>query len=167
MGFYDEAAELLISTADPTSAATETIPNIEAECLALGLALFQSNGDELEDQRRPGYTQRVKALTDDFGFLGGYSIYSGAAHAELAGIWRLFLHTASHVDDRSPIYSVAPDQRTAVVAVNGALVAMIASMERIAKLFGWTVPGRGQELSDTIDSANARMDRLNAMVDTA
>ena len=150
--------------ADPSWAASETVANIDAECTALGIASFGDGGNALEGERRLGYTARVKQLTDDFGFTGGYSIYSAPAHAELAGLWRLFRHTSSSVSDRSPQYTAQPDPRTAEVATNGALVAMIAPMERVAKQFGWTVPGRGQELSDAIDAINAEMDRLKALV---
>jgi len=37
-------------------------------------------------QIRPRYTARVKDLTTELGYLGGSSIYSGVAHAELAGV---------------------------------------------------------------------------------
>jgi len=149
--------------ADPSTAATENAPNIETECAALGLAPFGSGGDELEGERRLRYTTQVKQLTDDFGFAGGYSIYSGTAHAELGGLWRLFQQMPSTGSDEPPIHMASADPRTAVAAVNGALVAMIAPLERIAHLFGWTVPGKGAELSDTIDWINAEMDRLNAI----
>ena len=71
---------------DPAAAGKETVAGIEAECRDLGLALFARGGDKLEGEVRLKYTKRVKALTDELGNAGAYSIYSGPAHAELAGI---------------------------------------------------------------------------------
>ncbi len=83
--------------ADLTAAGGETVPAIEASGQSLGLAPFGQGGDELEGQIRPRYTARVKDLTADLGYLGGYSIYSGVAYAELVGVWRLFGETAATV----------------------------------------------------------------------
>jgi hypothetical protein len=80
---------------DPTVAGKESVARIETECCALGLAAFTHNGGELEGQTRPGYTARVKALTDELGYQGGYSIYSSAAHVRLGGIWRLLGQTGA------------------------------------------------------------------------
>jgi hypothetical protein len=85
-------------------AGKETVAGIEAECRDLGLAAFTQKGDELEGQTRPGYTARVKALTDELAYRGAYSIYSGVAHGELAGVWRLFGETGATVPGRKPIY---------------------------------------------------------------
>jgi len=38
---------------------------------------------------------------------------------------------------------------------------MMGPIERIALLFGWTVPGRGDEISATIDHINSEMKRLH------
>lgn len=46
-------------------------------------------------------------------------------------------------------------------ATDGALKAMMGPIERIAQLFYWTVPGRGEEISATIDYMNAEMERLS------
>jgi hypothetical protein len=54
-------------------AGKETVAGIDAECRALGLAVFTQRGNELESQTRPGYTARVKALTDELGYHGGYN----------------------------------------------------------------------------------------------
>ena len=78
---------------DPGVAGKETVAGIEAECHDLGLAGFTQKGNELEGQTRLGYTARVKVLTDELGYQGGYSIYSGVAHGGLAGVWRLFGET--------------------------------------------------------------------------
>jgi hypothetical protein len=75
---------------DLAVAGRETVAGIRAECRVLGLAPFTQGGDELEGQIRLGYTARVRKFGDGFGFKGSYSIYSGVAHAELAGLWRLF-----------------------------------------------------------------------------
>jgi len=39
---------------------------------------------------------------------------------------------------------------------------MMGPMERIALLFGWTVPGRGEEISATIEYMNSEMKRLRS-----
>ena len=142
---------------EPALAGKETVAGIEAECRALGLASFTQKGDELEGQTRLGYTARVKALTDD---LGGYSIYSAAAHAELAGIWRLFGQTGATFPAREPIYGAVANPHASFAAAYGALKSMMGPMERITLLFGWTVPGRGEEISATIDHVNSEMKRL-------
>ena len=121
---------------DPTVAGKETVTGIEAECRDLGLAAFTQRGDELEGQTRPGYTARVKALTDELGYQGGYSIYSSAAHAELAGIWRLFGETGATFPAREPIYGPAANVKASFAAADGGLKSMMGPMERIALLFG-------------------------------
>jgi hypothetical protein len=78
------------------------------------LARFTQGGKKLEDQERLGHTKRVEKLTNELGNQGAHSIYSGVAHAELIGTWRLF---------------------------------------------GWTVPGRGSEISATIDYVIGEMQR--------
>ena len=143
--------------ADPALAGRETIPSIEAECRALGLAPF-THDNELEGEKRLGYTGRVKLLTDEWGFKGAYNIYSGVAHAELTGIWRLFQQTASTAPGEVPIFHPGPDHNATFAAVHGALISMIAPMEKIALLFGWRV--RGEEIGATIDYINCAMARL-------
>jgi hypothetical protein len=145
---------------DPTVAGGETVATIEAECHALGLASFVQGGDELEGQVRLRYTKRVQALTDELGNQGAYSIYSGSAHAELAGIWRLFAQTGATLPGRQPIYSPAVNPEASYAAADSALKAMMGPVERIAGLFEWTVPGRGDEISATIDHINSEMKRL-------
>ncbi|HUZ23801.1 MAG TPA: hypothetical protein VMV07_08545 [Streptosporangiaceae bacterium] len=145
---------------DLTVAGKETVAGIEAECRDLGLAAFTQQGNELEGQTRPGYTARVKALTDELGYQGGYSIYSSAAHAELAGVWRLFGETGATFPARKPIYGPTANPKASFAAADGALKSMMGPMERIASLFGWTVPGRGDEISATIDYMNGEMKRL-------
>jgi hypothetical protein len=142
-------------TSQPTVSA---VAGIEAECRDLGLALFTQGGDELEGEVRLKYTKRVKALTDELGNAGAYSIYSGPAHAELAGIWRLFSQTGATVPDRQPIYSSVANPAASFAAADSALKSM---MGPIAVLFGWTVPGRGDEVSATIDYINSEMKRLH------
>jgi len=143
--------------ADPAMAGGESVANVEAYGHRLGLAPFGSKGEEMEGERRPGYTARVKSFTDEMGYQGSYSIYSGTAHAELAGLWRLFPTLAS---GSSPIYSPGPDPKATYAAAHGALKSMMGCMERIALLFGWPAPGRGEEVGQTIDLINAEMDRL-------
>ena len=145
---------------DLTVAGKETVTGIEAECRDLGLAAFTQKGDELEEQTRLGYTARVKALTDELGYQGGYSIYSSAAHAELAGIWRLFGETGATFPAREPIYGPAANAKASFAAADGGLKSMMGPMERIALLFGWTVSGRGEEISATIDYMNSEIKRL-------
>jgi hypothetical protein len=145
---------------DPAVAGKETVAGIEADCRALGLAAFTQQGNELEGQTRPGYTARVKDMTDELGYQGGYSIYSSAAHAELAGIWRMFGQTGATFPAREPVYGPAANAAASYAAADGALKSMMGPMERIALLFGWTVPGRAEEISATIDYMNSEMKRL-------
>jgi len=100
-------------------AGTETIAGIEAECVAMGLAPFGSGGSELEGERRQGYTDRVDDLITALGYHGAYSIYSGVAHAELSGLWRLVQQTSSAFPSQDPIYTPAPDPRAARSAADG------------------------------------------------
>lgn len=146
---------------DPAIAGTETVSGIKAECGDLGLAQFTQNGNELEGQVRLGYTARVKALTDDLGYQGAYSIYSGVAHAELVGVWRLFGETGATLPGRDPIYAPVARPEASFAAADGVLKSMMGPMERIALLFGWTVPGRGDEISATIDHINCELKRLH------
>jgi hypothetical protein len=145
---------------DLTVAGRETVAGIEAECRDLALGAFTQQGDKLGGQARPGYTARVKALTDELGYHGGYSIYSSAAHAELAGVWRLFGETGATYPAREPIYGPAANLKASFAAADGALKSMMGSMERSAFLFGWTAPVRGDEISATIEYMNSEMKRL-------
>jgi len=145
---------------DPAVAGTETVAGVEAECRALGLASFTRGGDELEGQVRLRYTKRVQGLTEELGNRDACGIYSGSAHAELAGIWRLFAQTGATLPSRQPIYSPAANPEASFSAADSALKAMMGPAERIALLFGWTVPGRGDEISATIDHMNSAMKRL-------
>jgi hypothetical protein len=67
----------------------------------------------------------VKDLTTELGYLGGYSIYSGVAHAELAGVWRLFGETVTTVRDRQPIHSPVPNPEASHAATDGVLKALM------------------------------------------
>lgn len=125
------------------------------------LDAFTQGGDKLEDQVRLGYTARVKALTDELGNHGAYSIYSGVAHAELAGIWRLFGETGMTLADRQPVYSPVAKPEASFAATDSMLKAIIGPVERIGALFGWIVPGRGEEISATIDYIAGEMQRLH------
>ena len=145
---------------DPAVAGNETVAGIEAECLALGLGSFTAGGDKLDDQERLKYTKRVQALTDELGNKGAYSICSAPAHAELAGIWRLFGQTGATLPDRQPVHSPVANPEAWFAAADSALKAMMGPAERIALLFGWTVPGRAEEISATINYMNSEMTRL-------
>jgi hypothetical protein len=146
---------------DPAVAGNETIAAIEAECRALGLPAFTQGGNELAGQVRPGYTARVKAFTDELGHQGAYSIYSSAAHAELAGIWRLLGQTGMTLAGREPVYGPVANSKASSAAADSALKSMMGPVERIALLFGWTVPGRGDKISATISYMNSEMRRLH------
>lgn len=141
-------------------AGKETVAGIEAECRALGLAAFTQKGDGLEGQARPGYTARVEALTGELGYQGACSIYSGVAHGELAGVWRLFGEAGATVPGREPIYGPVANPEASFAAADGALTSMMGPAERVALLFGWRVPGRGEEVSAAIDYMNAGMKRV-------
>ena len=141
-------------------AGAETVAGIEAECRALGLAPFTQNGGELEGQTRLGYTARVRALTDELGYQGAYSIYSGVAHAELAGVWRLFTQTGATWPGREPLHAPAPNPQASFAAADGALKSMMGPVERVAMLFGWPAPGLAEEVGQTIDYVNSELKRL-------
>ena len=145
---------------DPAVAGRETVAGIKAECRALGLAPFTQDGDELEGQIRLGYTARVKKFGDEFGFKGSYSIYSGVAHAELAGVWRLLGETGATLPGREAIYGPVVDPEALFAAAACTLKSMMGPVERIALLFGWTVPGRGEVVSETIEYINDQLERL-------
>jgi hypothetical protein len=103
----------------------------------------------------------VKALTGELGNLGASSMYSGSAHAEFAGIWRLFAQTGATVPEREPLYGPVANPEAAFAATDSAVKAMLGPAERIALLFGWTAPGRAEEISATIDQVNTEMSRLH------
>jgi hypothetical protein len=145
---------------DPAVAGKETVAAIEAECRDLRLAVFTQKGDELEGETRLGYTARVKTLTEELGYQGAYSIYSGVAHAELAGVWRLFGETGATIPGREPLYGPVVNPAAWFAAADGALKSMMGPIERTALLFGWGVPGRAEEVSATIDYMNSEMKRL-------
>jgi hypothetical protein len=145
---------------DPGVAGKETVAGIEADCRDLGLAGFTQKGDKLDDQTRLGYTARAKALTDELGYQGGYSIYSGAAHGELAGVWRLFGETGATVPGREPLYGAVVNPEASFAAAWGALKSMMGPVERIALLFGWPAPGLGEEAGATVDYINSELKRL-------
>jgi len=144
---------------DPSVGTRETVAAVEAYGDELGLQPFGQKGNELEGEVRPGYTARVKRFTDDVGYQGSYNLYSGVAHAELAGLWRLMQKTGT-LRDGTPIYDAGPDPRATHSAVQGALKAMMGSMERIVFLFGWTAPGRSEEVGAWIDHVNDELARL-------
>lgn len=146
--------------AKPSVAGAETVSGIKDECQSLGLAPFDHDGKGLEGQMRPSYTERVKAFTVHFGYRGGYNIYSAVAHAELAGLWRLFGQTGVEAGSGSPIYAPAPDAGATFAAADGALKAMVGPMQRVALLFGWPAPGLLAEVDETIDQINEVLARV-------
>jgi hypothetical protein len=86
----------------------------------------------------------VRKFGDEFGFKGSYSIYSGVAHAELAGLWRLFGETGATVPGRAVIYGPVVDPEALFAAAAGTLKSMMGPVERIALLAGWTSPGEAR-----------------------
>jgi hypothetical protein len=146
---------------DPAVAGKETVTGIEAECHDLGLPPFTQKGNELEGQVRLGYTARAKELTDELGNQGAYSIYSGAAHAELAGIWRLLGETGATLPGREPIYGPVAKPEASFAAADTVLKSMMGPIERTALSFGWTVPGRGDGISATFAHINSELKRLH------
>jgi hypothetical protein len=147
--------------ANRTVAGRETVAAIEAECQALGLAAFGQGGDELEGEIRLRYTKRVEKFTGEIGYQGAYNIYSAVAHAELAGLWRLFGQAETLLADRSPVYGPVANPEATFAAVTGALKSMMGPMERITLLCGWTAPGRSEEVGSTIDHINSVLARLH------
>ncbi|GAA5189523.1 hypothetical protein GCM10023346_04300 [Arthrobacter gyeryongensis] len=150
-----ERATLAID-GDPSVNAHESVSAVETYARELGLQGFGQKGDELEAEIRPKYTKRVESFIDEIGFKGAYNIYSGVAHAELGGLWRLLKQTSTD----PVIYDTAPDPVLTRVAVHGALKAMYGSMWRISGLFGWTTPGRAQEVQAWISHLDAEIARI-------
>jgi hypothetical protein len=142
-------------------AGRETVAGVETECRDLGLRRFTQRGDKLEGEIRLKCTPRVKALTSALGNDGAYSIYSASAHSELAGIRRLFAETGATLPDRQPLLSPAANHEASHAAAGTTLKALMGPMERISNLFGWTVPGRSEEISATIDYINNEIKRLH------
>jgi hypothetical protein len=145
--------------ASPTIA-VDTVLSVEHDCHSLGLAPFERNGDKLESELRLRYTDRVKSLIDEWGYQGGYNIYSGVAHAELSGLWRLFQHVASMVHDHEPVHNIGPNREATHAAVRGLLLSMVAPMHQIVLHFGWKAPGKSEEVGAMIDHVNDVMARL-------
>ncbi len=102
----------------------------------------------------------MRKFGDEFGFKGSYSIYSRVAHAELAGVWRLFGETGATVPGREVIYGPVIDPEALFAAAADTLKSMMGPVERIALLFGWTVPGRGEVVSETIEYINEELEQL-------
>jgi len=144
---------------DPAIAGAESVAAVAAYGQGLRLAPFANNGQELEGEWRPGYTARVKKFTVDVGYFGGYSIYSATAHAELAGLWRLFPQTTTE-PGQPLIHKAGPDPRAAHAAADGALKSMMGPIERIALLFGWAARQWADEYDQTIDHINRELGRL-------
>jgi hypothetical protein len=63
--------------------------------------------------------------------------------------------------DRQPVHSPVAKPEASYAAADSMLKAMIGPIERISMLFGWTVPGRGSEISATIDYVIGEMRRLH------
>ncbi|NNN15944.1 MAG: hypothetical protein HKL82_08835 [Acidimicrobiaceae bacterium] len=112
------AKSIAVVDADPSVAEQETVAGIEAICDALGLPSFSQGGSELDGEKMLRYKARVNKFTDDIGYRGAYNIYSGVAHAELVGLWRLFQQTASILADRSPVYEVRPNPEATFAGVD-------------------------------------------------
>jgi hypothetical protein len=66
-------------------------------------------------------------------------------HVDLGG------ETSATVPGREPIYCPVANPEASFAAADGALKSMTGPAERIALLFGWRVPGRGEEVSAAID----------------
>lgn len=159
----NSAKELEVAIAaiggDTSIGTGEAVAAVEAYGHELGLQPFDQNGNMLEGEVRPRYTARVKRFTDDVGYNGAYNIYSGVAHAELAGLWRLF-RPINTLSDGTPIYDALPNPRATHSAVQGALKAMMGCMTRIVWLFGWTALGQSEEVGAWIDHNNHELAHL-------
>ena len=82
------------------------------------------------------------------------------AHAELAGVWRLFGETGATLPAREVLYGPVANPQAAFAAADGALKSVMGPVERIALLFGWPAPGPGEEAGATIDHINSELKRL-------
>jgi len=82
------------------------------------------------------------------------------AHAELAGVCRLFGETGAIAPGREVIYGPVVDPKALSAAAAGALKSMMGPVERIALLLGWPAPGLGEEASETITYINNELKRI-------
>ena len=64
------------------------------------------------------------------------------------------------VPGREAIYGPVVDPEALSAAAASTLKSMMGSVERIVLLFGWTAPGRGEEVSETIEYINDELERL-------
>lgn len=148
---------------DPATTGNESVASVEAYRQDLGLQPFDDSNwrkVKLEGEVQLGYTDRVEAFGKGMGMKGAYNIYSGVAHAELAGLWRLFQQTGTKPDTNDPIHKPGPDPRATAAAVNAALTSIIGSLWRVSELFGWSVLGRRQEFEDWLRHVDAETARL-------
>jgi len=76
-------------------------------------------------------------------------------------MWRLLGETGATLPGREPVYGPAANPQASFAAADSALKSMMGPIERIALLFGWTMPGRGDEISATIGYINGELKRLH------
>jgi hypothetical protein len=62
---------------------------------------------------------------------------------------------------REPIYGPVAKPEASFAAADTVLKSMMGPIERTALLFGWTAPGRGDEISATISHINSELKRLH------
>jgi hypothetical protein len=143
---------------DPSIGTQETVAAVEAYGDELGLQPFGRSGNELEGEVRLGHTAGVKRFADDVGYQGSYNLYSGVPMRSWLACGACSGRTARfQTEPRSMTRG-----RTLAThsAVQGALKAMMGSMERIVRLFGWTAPGRSEDVGAWIDHNNDELARL-------
>jgi len=100
------------------------------------------------------YTSRVAALTNAAHFHCSYEIYSGSAHAEVFGIFRIYGPFASTYPERQTVFMLARKPRAVLAASQAMLVALIQPMTRATILFGWDSKTIGRDVDELIVLAN-------------
>jgi hypothetical protein len=138
----------------------ETPEIVRSYSLKLGIGSFRDQARDLsaicEDELRPGYTSRARALIDASGATGAYGIYSGTAHAELYAVMRRYKSSNSpSAAEQQTTLEAVDDPRGMAAAAQVAFISIVEPLQRVAILFGWTADKKpGSDLSDVIDVAN-------------
>lgn len=145
---------------DPEIVGGATIGSVDRYRAGLGISPFRRNGENCEGESRISYTRRVKELTTAWGYQGSYEIYSSVAHAEIAGLRRMYTVVRAPTNNIPPILIARPNYEAAYHAARGALIAMICPFHRIAEIFGWTSPTGANQFLELIMQFDREIHRL-------
>lgn len=90
-----------------------------------------------EQDVRPSYTARARALLDSYGVPPVYAMYSGSTHGELWSVWRHFEEDQDSTDRTNPLRRLVPNDVAQYSAVNVLLLSMLSQIDAVGRLFGW------------------------------